>query len=300
MNGKIFSIDPSSAEASERVSVFDRGYLYGDSLYEVVRTYHQKFYLLDDHLKRLKNSANLARMTLPQGFEDTLLHEIHRTHAAFLKVPKNANQEAYLRVIVSRGVGKIGFSLKNLQSSPLFMILIQPLEQPSAQQFEQGMKVQISSRLRNHPRALDPAMKSGNYLNSVLAFLDAQEAGYDDALLCNSEGFLTEGTTFNLFYVRRGILATPPLPIGILEGITRAQVLRLADSLGIPFREVYFKPEQLLVADEVFLSSSIREVFPISQVGEKKIAQRGVGSVTRRLSEAYRLKALQTSERMKS
>ena len=127
--------------------------------------------------------------------------------------------------------------------------------------------------MRNDPRALDPAMKSGNYLNSLLAYLEAAEAGFDDALLCNAEGNLTEGTTFNIFYVRRGIVATPPLDIGILDGITRRHVIELAAKLGIPVREVRFPHERLYEADEVFMTSSIKEVFRVARV-DSKIDQR--------------------------
>jgi len=270
-----------------KISVFDRGYLYGDSLYEVVRSYHGEFYLLDEHLGRLKASANLCHMTLDQNIS-TYKSEILRTFQVFKSRPENRKLEAYARIIISRGVGKIGFGLDCLETPPLYTIIIQPVEPPTQAQYKKGMRVQITRRIRNDRRALDPAMKSGNYLNSVLAYLEANAAGYTDALLTNSEGHITEGTTFNVFYVKRGILATPPLDVGILEGVTRRKVMELSRILQIPCREVRFPKERLFDADEVFLSSSIKEVFPITQIDSVKIGTGAPGPITERLHQAYR------------
>jgi branched-chain amino acid aminotransferase len=197
-----------------------------------------------------------------------------------------SSAEAYVRLIVSRGIGKIGFGKNCVLSPTQYVLIVQPLEPPTDAQFQAGLKMQISKRLRNDPRALDPAMKSGNYLNSLLAFLSGAEDGFDDALMCNSDGFLTEGTTFNLFYVKRGVLVTPPLEIGILDGITRRKVLQIAARLGIDARETRFPRERLYEADEVFLTSTIKEVFPITQVDDRKIGK-GPGPLTRRLREEF-------------
>ncbi|MGZ3698041.1 MAG: aminotransferase class IV [Bdellovibrionota bacterium] len=275
-----------SAPEKAQVSAFDRSYLYGDSLYEVVRTYGGQFFLLEEHLARLQKSAALCRMRLAQSSDD-YRREILRTYEAFTKLPGQAGRDAYMRIVVSRGVGKIGFGLKDL-SPTQFTIYVQPVDPVSTELFEKGYCLQISPRLRNHPQALDPAMKSGNYLNSLLAYLEATENGYNDALLCNADGHLTEGTTFNIFYVRRGIIATPPLDIGILDGITRREVLAVAAQLGIEAREVRFPRERLWEADEVFLSSSVREVLPVTQVDGRKIAGGKPGPLTRKLAAEYR------------
>ena len=280
INGQIQG--PSAA----KISVFDRAYLYGDSLSEVLRTYRGQFWLLDEHLSRLEKSAELCRMTLGQS-RATYRDEIHRTYKAFQAKIGKPNVDAYIRLIVSRGNGKIGFGLPCLETSTLFTIIVQPLEAPTPEQFKKGIKVKIGPRLRNDRRALDPAMKSGNYLNSVLAYLEASFDGYDDALLCNSENHVTEGTTFNIFYSRRGILATPPLDIGILDGITRMKVIQLAKDLNIPVREVRFPKERLYEADEVFLTSSIREVLPITQVDQIKIGKGVCGPITQALQDRY-------------
>jgi branched-chain amino acid aminotransferase len=281
INGQILGPDEA------KVSVFDRGYLYGDSLYEVVRSYNGKFFLLDEHLKRLEKSASLCRMTLGQ----TVSHykdEIYRTFQIFRTLPQNEKVEAYVRIIVSRGIGHIGFGLSHLLSSTQYTIIIQPVEVPSGIQYKNGIHLKISERLRNDRRALDPAMKSGNYLNSLLAYLEASAQDYADALLCNAENHLTEGTTFNIFYVRRGIIATPPLDIGILPGITRHHVIQMAHQLKIPVREVRFPKERLYEADEVFLTSSVKEVLAVSRVDQKKIGSGTAGPITRKLHAAYR------------
>lgn len=281
VNGQILS--PNEA----KISVFDRGYLYGDSLYEVVRSYQGEFFLLDEHLERLEKSAELCLMTLNQSLS-FYKDEILKTFRAFRALPGQSQTEAYARIIISRGIGKIGFSHSYIHSPYPYTILIQPVEAPTPEQFQKGMKLQVADRLRNDRRALDPAMKSGNYLNSVLAYLEAEKKQATDALLCNQEGHITEGTTFNIFYVRRGILATPPLDIGILDGITRRRVIQLALSLNLPVREVRFPKERLYEADEVFITSSIREVFPVSQVDEHRIHQGLPGPMTQKLHHAYR------------
>lgn len=168
-----------------RVSVFDRGYLYGDSLYEVARTYNGGLYLLDEHLARLEKSAALCRMILGQSLEQ-FRAETLRTLQVFQK--RNPKTEAYVRIIVSRGTGRIGFGLSYLETPSQYSIVVQPVEPPTQKQIDQGMRLQISDRLRNHRLALDPAMKSGNYLNSLLAYLEAGAEGFDDALLAIATG----------------------------------------------------------------------------------------------------------------
>jgi branched-chain amino acid aminotransferase len=291
VNGQILS--PQDA----KISVFDRAFLYGDSLYEVVRSYQGEFYLLDDHLRRLEKSAELCYLNLGKSLS-FYRDEIYRTFELFRAQAPNPGTEAYARIIISRGTGQIGFGLSQLTSPSLYTIIIQPVEAPTSEQYRQGMKLQIGQRLRNRTEALDPAMKSGNYLNSLLAYLEANQEGFPDALLCNADGHITEGTTFNIFYVRRGIIATPPLDIGILDGITRRQVIQLAMELNLSVREVRFPKERLYEADEVFLTSSIKEVFPVVQIDKRKIGSGVPGKLTQKLHTAYR-QALQNSLKTK-
>lgn len=274
------------------IPAFDRSFLYGDSLYEVARTYNGKFFFLEEHLMRMAKSAILCRMKLSQPLSHYQA-ECERALRAFQALPGMAQKEAYCRIVVSRGTGKIGFGEENLLTPTQYVIIVQPLAPPTAEQFEKGFRFRIATdRIRNHPRAIDPAMKSGNYLNSLLAYLDATKEGFDDALLCDGQGFLTEGTTFNIFYVRRGIIATPPLDIGILDGITRRHVIGIARDMGIEVREVRFPKERLYEADEVFMTSSIKEAFPVTELDGKKIGDGKPGPITRRLAQAVREDAL--------
>lgn len=269
-----------------KIHIFDRGFLYGDSLYEVARTYGGHLAFVQEHLDRIKNSAILARLLITQS-TDALEKEMERTLRAFQNLPGQKHSEAYCRLIITRGVGKIGFGLSALLSSSQYIIIVQPLELPPQKQLTEGLRLRIVNRLRNDKRALDPAMKSGNYLNNLLAYLEAADEGFDDAVLCNAHGHVTEGTTFNLFYMRSGIIATPPLNIGILDGITRRHVLTIAKSLGIPVREVRFPKERLYEADEVFITSSIKEVFPVKCIDGNTIGKGTPGDTTLKLRSAF-------------
>ncbi len=280
LNGEI--LDPADA----KVSVFDRSFLYGDSLYEVVRTYRGKPFRLKEHLVRMEKSAKLCQMRFFQTSAE-YEREMLRSIEAYRAQPGRQDEDVYVRIVVSRGSGKIGFGLGNLETPTLYAIIVEPISMFPNKPFEKGTKLQISERIRNHPKALDPAMKSGNYLNSLLAYLSATDSGYDDALMVDQQGFMTEGTTFNLFYVNRGIVATAPLDVGILDGVTRRAILNLCIEQGIPCREVRFPKEYLYEADEVFVSSSLKEVLPVLDLDGKRIGNGKAGPVTRKLRDAF-------------
>jgi branched-chain amino acid aminotransferase len=216
-------------------------------------------------------------------FEREMVRSIHE----YRRIPGKQSVELYCRIVVSRGVGRIGFGRSFLESPVRYTIIVQPLNPPGADAFEKGTALRIVKRVRNSPKALDPAMKSGNYLNSLLAFLEAQEEGFDDALMVDAQGFMTEGTTFNLFYVKNGILVTSPLGVGILDGITRKHVMEVAKRNGMAVREVRYPASRLHEADEVFLTSTIKEVFPITRVDQKRIGKGTPGPVTRRLKALF-------------
>jgi branched-chain amino acid aminotransferase len=280
LNGRIIPAEEA------KVSVFDRSFLYGDSLYEVVRTYEGKPFRLKEHLDRMEKSAVLCQMNFSQSL-DEYHREILRSIDAYRTQPGREQEDVYVRIVVSRGSGKIGFGLSNLETPTLYVILVEPISLFPNKPFEVGTKLQISKRIRNHPKALDPAMKSGNYLNSLLAYLSAASEGFDDALMVDQQGFLTEGTTYNLFYVNRGIVATSPLDVGILDGVTRKAVIHLCIELGIPCREVRYPKEYLFEADEVFVTSSLKEVLPVLDIDHKRINRGKPGPVTTRLHEAF-------------
>ena len=268
------------------VSVYDRSFLYGDSLYEVFRTYNGFPFGMKEHLDRLWKTAELCKMQFSQSREE-LEREILKAVDAFRT--QNNGVDVYCRIVMSRGVGRIGFGLKNLTTPTHYYIIVQSIEDFPSPAIEQGLRLQVVERIRNHPQALDPAMKSGNYLNNLLAFLEAQEAGYDDALMCTHEGFLTEGTTFNLFYIKRGIVVTAPLPLGMLDGITRRLLIEHLDERNIPFREVHYKKENLYEADEVFITSSLKEVYPVTQVDRH---QKKTGPLTLDLRTTFHQKVM--------
>lgn len=280
LNGRIIPAEEA------KVSVFDRSFLYGDSLYEVVRTYEGKPFRLKEHLDRMEKSAVLCQMNFSQSL-DEYHREILRSIDAYRTQPGREQEDVYVRIVVSRGSGKIGFGLSNLETPTLYVILVEPISLFPNKPFEVGTKLQISKHIRNHPKALDPAMKSGNYLNSLLAYLSAASEGFDDALMVDQQGFLTEGTTYNLFYVNRGIVATSPLDVGILDGVTRKAVIHLCIELGIPCREVRYPKEYLFEADEVFVTSSLKEVLPVLDIDHKRINRGKPGPVTTRLHEAF-------------
>jgi branched-chain amino acid aminotransferase len=280
LNGQIIPVDEA------KVSVFDRSFLYGDSLYEVVRTYQGKPFRLKEHLERMEHSATLCQMKFSQSTQE-YHREILRSIEAYRAQPGKSNEDVYVRIVVSRGSGKIGFGLSNLETPTLYVIIVEPISMFPNKPFEIGAKLQISDRIRNHPNALDPAMKSGNYLNSLLAYLTSAKEGFDDALMLDQQGFMTEGTTYNIFYVNRGIVATSPLDVGILDGITRRAVIDLCVELGIPCREVRYPKGYLFEADEVFVTSSLKEVLPVLNLDGKKIAKGKPGPITARLAQSF-------------
>ncbi len=283
LNGEILAPEQAA------VNIFDRGFLYGDSLYEVARTYGNTFLHLEAHLDRLEQSARLCHMTLGQSTAEYRT-QIYRTLEALRQDYKKEGKptpEVYCRIIVTRGIGKIGFGLNCLLSPTQYVIIAQPFDPFTFEQVQTGMKLQVSHRLRNDRRALDPAMKSGNYLNNLLAYLESSSDGFDDALLCDSQGFVTEGTTFNIFYVKNNIIVTPPLDVGILDGITRRSVLEVAHHNGFETRECRFPKARLYEADEIFMTSSLREVFPVTQVDHIKPGQGFPGKVTVQLRQLF-------------
>jgi branched-chain amino acid aminotransferase len=266
------------------ISVFDRGFLYGDSIYEVVRTYGGRVFELEAHLDRLERSATRIGMALPWPRAE-LEHQLDLTLLA-AALPG----EAYARLVITRGEGEISLD-PALAERPTVVILVQELHPPPEETYQQGVRVELVGVRRNLREALDPAAKTGNYLNSILALREAKATGAYEGLMLNREGQLTEGSTSNVFVVKGGALATPPLEAGILEGVTRRVVLNLASQLGIPAAERPLLPEDLLGADEAFLTSTIREVLPITRVGERPVGAGAPGPVTLRLLSAFRERA---------
>jgi branched-chain amino acid aminotransferase len=264
------------------ISVFDRGFLYGDSIYEVFRTYRGRLFEVSAHLARLRRSAERIALTLPVP-EAELLHQVEMTLQA-----ASLPGDAYIRIIVTRGAGEISLD-PGAAVDPAWVILVKEIKLPAPELYQKGVRVELVDVRRNSRDALDPAAKTGNYLNSVLALGQAKQRGGEEALMLNKEGHLTEGSSSNVFLVRSGKLLTPNLEAGILEGITRQLVLELArNSLKLPVEERPITADELLSADEVFLTSTLREVLPVVAVGERRIGKGEPGPVTLQLLKAFR------------
>ena len=262
------------------VSVFDHGFLYGDGIYETIRAYNGRFFLLERHLARLKHSADAVFLTLPMPIDKigAVLYES-------LKV--NRLDEAYVRLHISRGPGEIGLD-PGLCPDPTVVIVAKPFKTYPAEYYDRGVSVSIVKTRRNHPLALDPSIKGTNFLNNILAKIEAIKAGAYEGIMLNWEGFVAEGTISNIFMVKGGVLRTPALNVGILEGVTRGLVLDLARNEKIPARESAFSPQELIGADECFITNSTMEIMPVTLIDAKPIGNSGPGPLTATLMRAYR------------
>jgi branched-chain amino acid aminotransferase len=263
-----------------RVSVLDNGFAFGDSVYEVLRTYAGLAFEPGRHFRRLRASAARLGFPIPASDAD-LLAQVDGLLA------RVGSGESYIRIIVSRGLGDCSYHFDEVRG-PTVVMIQKPLPPHPAFHYEDGIKVAAVGVRRNHPRALDPAIKSSNLLNNVLAVREAQSRGAEEPVLLNHEGFLAEGASTNVFLARAGKILTPPLAAGILAGITREVVLELLPGLGIPCGEEPLRLEDLLAADEAFLTSTTREVVPVKQVDETRIGSGRPGALTRRVMDAFR------------
>jgi branched-chain amino acid aminotransferase len=267
-----------------RVSVFDHGYLYGDGIYETLRSYRGKIFLLPRHLSRLKRSADAISLSLPLPLE-----KIGDALKESLTVNKLG--EAYLRIQISRGEGDIGLD-PALCPAPAMIIVTKPFKDYPRSLYENGVSVAIVQTRRNHPLALDPAIKSTNFLNNILAKIESLRAGAYEGIMLNWKGQVAEGTISNIFIVKKGVLVTPSLETGILEGVTRDLALRLARAAGIEVKEALLRPRDLLRADECFLTNTTVEVMPVTTIDDASVGDGTPGSVTRTLMQAYKEEVL--------
>lgn len=267
------------------VSVFDHGFLYGDGVYETLRSYGARIFMRDQHLSRLHRSAEAIGLPLPIPGKDwpALLHEaMARNHLG------NGRVDAYVRVTVTRGVGDIGLD-PALCPTPTVVIMAKPLRPPAAALYRDGVDLIIAKTRRNLPTALSPRIKATNFLNNILAKREAVAAGAFDSLLLNWEGYLAECTVSNLFFVSRGGLRTPAVDCGILDGITRSVVLLLAREQGLPVEEGRYGPQALSEADECFLTNTSSEIMPVRSIDGRPIGTGAPGPVTRKLTDAFHL-----------
>lgn len=274
--------------AEARISVFDHGFLYGEGIYETMRTYGGLPFLLERHLRRLRTSARMIALPIP--LDD---HAIGQRIASTTKAAgfgPDAGHEAYIRLLVTRGVGELSYNPADCPESSI-VIIVKPHVNLPARDYEVGVTIAIVSTVRNHPASVNPLVKSNNLLNSALAMQEAIKRGAFEGLMRNYRGELAELSTANLFIVKNGVAITPPLDAGLLAGITREFVFDIGSSLGVPVREAVLHDADLFGADEAFLTSTTRELVPIVQVDSQTIGDGRPGPVTRRLLEGYRREA---------
>ena len=262
INGKV--LDPEEAA----ISVFDRGFLYGDSIYEVTYSQRRSFIFLEEHLNRLWNSAGLIGLE-PQIDKKEIVERI-------LSTVKAANiDDAYVRVVITRGESDLNISpsQNSFEFSQNVVIFIKPNVVYDQRLYSQGIHLRQVKRPRNDRRCLDPNAKSGNYLNNILAIQEAKKAGADDAIMANTLGEITEGTTFNIWMVKDGKVFTPHHESGLLKGITRDKVMRLCVETNVPFEEKTLTPQDLMAAQELFITSSTKGIMPVYKLDDRIYAQ---------------------------
>ncbi len=263
-----------------KVSVFDHGYLYGDGIYETLRAYKGVLFHLDRHLVRLKHSADSIFLKLPLPLD--------KIGAALNDAVKaNKLSDAYVRIQISRGTGEIGLD-PALCPEPTTVIVAKPFKDYPAEHYERGVSLAVVKTRRNHPLALSPSIKGTNFLNNILAKIESLRAGAYEAVMLNWEGYVAEGTISNIFFVKAGVLYTPSLETGILEGVTRGLVLELARKERIEAREALIRAEELLAADECFITNTTVEVMPVTSVDNRAVGNGKPGPATAALGKAYK------------
>jgi len=270
-----------SGEREAVVSVFDHGFLFGEGVYEVMRTYHHRPFLFEPHMRRLRASAE--RIALPIATTDA---EIGARIAATIEAAQLPG-EAYIRLLVTRGVGEIGYD-PSLCPAPTIVVIVKPHVELPAAVYADGVKIALVSVVRNHPSSVNPIIKSNNLLNNALASQEAQRRGAAEALMRNHRGEICECAMSNIFLVTKGVLRTPPVDAGILAGVTRAFVTDLAGKAGIPTREDVLREEDLASADEAFFTSTTREIVPVSRVDDLVIGGGKPGPITTQLRGLFK------------
>jgi branched-chain amino acid aminotransferase len=281
VNGRLFDRDHAV------ISVFDHGFLYGEGIYETLRTYNGRPFLLDRHLRRLRKSAGMVSLDIP--LSDAQLEERFEETVRAAHLGTNG-RDAYIRLLVTRGVGDLSYDPAECPT-PSFVVIVKEQVDPPVEAYRDGVRVILSSIVRNHPGSVNPLIKSNNLLNNALAMQEAVRQGAFEAIMRNYRGELAECTTANFFIVKNGSALTPPLDAGLLAGITREFVFELGSEAKIPVREQVLTDKDLFSADEVFLTSTTREIVPIVRVDDRPIGSGKPGPVTSALLKEFRKKA---------
>ena len=262
------------------LSVFDHGLLYGDGVFEGIRTYDGLIFRLKEHVDRLYKSADAIQLRIP-------LTKTKMMEAVIETLKANRLKDAYIRLVVTRGVGDLGLDPRKCKHPTVFIITHKIALYPE-EFYEKGLEIVTATTRRNSPQALDPRIKSLNYLNNILAKIDAIESGTEEAIMLTTDEYVAECTGDNIFILKDGELLTPPVDIGALEGITRDAVIMLAKRSDVPFYEKMLRMEDLYAADEVFLTGTAAEIIPVVKIDERPIAGGTPGPKTLALREAFR------------
>ena len=279
MSRKVFISGQLVDKENAKISVYDHGLLYGDGVFEGMRSYGGKVFRLREHLDRLWNSAKAIWLEIPLSVEE-LTRAVNETLTA------NEISDGYLRLVVTRGAGALGLD-PNKTSDPQVIIIADHIELYPEEFYRNGLQIVTTSTIRNHPAALDPRIKSLNYLNNILAKIEGLQAGCVEALMLNHLGEVTECTGDNIFVVREGRLCTPPTDAGILEGITRQAVIDLAKEASIGVKEARLTRHDVYIAQECFLTGSAAEVVPVVKIDGRTIGDGKPGPITRDLMSRF-------------
>jgi branched-chain amino acid aminotransferase len=276
---KIFIDGKFCSERDAKVSVFDHGLLYGDGVFEGIRAYNGRVFKLKEHIDRLFSSAKAILLAIPL------------THAEMMKatvatIRANKLRDCYVRLIVTRGVGTLGLNPRSCKN-PSVIIIAGKIQVYPAELYARGMDIVTVPTVRNLHSAVNPAIKSLNYLNNILAKIEANNAGVEEAVMLNAEGFVAEGTADNLFIIKNGELFTPPLFAGALHGITRGTVMEIAGRLGVKVSETNLTRYDLFNADECFLTGTGAEIMPVIKIDGRVIGSGQPGALTLKLTEEY-------------
>lgn len=263
-----------------KISVFDHGLLYGDGVFEGIRIYNGKIFKEPEHIKRLFESAKAIRLTIPMTPQQ-VSEAMHETIQA-----NGITGDGYIRLVVTRGVGSLGISIQHT-ANPNVFIITDKISLYPPEVYERGLRCVVSSLARNHTNTVSPRVKSLNYLNNVLAKAEAREAGADEAIMLTTDGFVCECTGDNLFLVRNGEVFTPPVSLGILEGVTRSLVMELARRRDICVHENALIRHDLYVADECFATGTAAEIVPITEIDKRPVGDGTPGPVTKHLMQDF-------------
>jgi len=272
------------------ISVFDHGFLFGEGVYETLRTYNGEPFLFDRHMNRLRNSADLIMLDVPFSDDEFLRRSAEAMAAAGLGRHGDRTDEAYVRILLTRGIGELTYD-PAATPHPSLVIIVKPLPVPAARDFDKGVKVCMVDIIRNHPRSVNPAIKSNNLLNNALCMQQAMRNGGVEGVFRNYRGELSECSQSNLFIVKNGMARTPALDAGLLPGITRAFVFEVGAALGIKVEQAVLKDDDLFDADEAFFTSTTKELMPIVHVDNRTIGAGVPGPVTKKLLAEFRRKA---------